>query len=80
MAVVTITDVHQCAAVACRELIDVRLLFCRDHWSNVPQYLRDELRLHFRFGQEHGKVKASVAWLNAADQAIAAVADREAAA
>lgn len=71
---------HRCAAVACRELVILRRLFCDQHWSMVPRYLQDELRATFRWGQETGKVKPSTAWADAADRAICAVADHETAA
>lgn len=71
---------HRCAAVACDELVPLRHLFCAHHWALVPQYLRERLMGSFRFGQEHGKAKASTEWIEAADEAIAAVVELETAA
>lgn len=68
---------HRCSAVACDELVESRHLFCGPHWALVPRQLRTELRQTFRFGQEHGKVRPSASWVDAADRAIAAVAELE---
>lgn len=73
-------ETHRCSAVACDERCPIRHLMCSHHYGMLPQYLRDELGVHFRYGQEHGKVKATPAWIDTADRAIAAVADLEAAA
>lgn len=72
-------DTHRCAAVACDERVPMRHLMCSHHYEMLPTFLRDELAAHFRYGQEHGKVKASPAWIDAADRAIATVVELEAA-
>lgn len=81
MATETATiETHECAAIACSERVPLRHLMCTPHYGMLPRALREVLRRSFRYGQEHGKKRASVEWLDAADQAIAAVVEHETAA
>lgn len=73
-------DTHPCRAVACAERVPAHHLMCPRHYDLIPKYLQGQLAATWRWGQEHGKVPASTAWLDAADRAIAAVAELEAAA
>ena len=67
---------HNCHARDCTTLVSPRLLMCRRHWRMVPQALQDEVWRTYRQGQELDK-DPSMAYIQAAKAAIAAVAHQE---
>jgi protein gp37 len=68
---------RRCSARACERDVAPKLFMCGTHWRMVPRRLQAAIWKHFRPGQEHdGKVTGK--WLEAAQAAIEAVAQREA--
>lgn len=67
---------HGCHARGCRAEVPPRLLMCPRHWRMVPRSLQCNVWAHYRPGQEVDK-RPTVAYLDAADAAIRAVAARE---
>ena len=51
---------------------------CRAHWRLVPRDLQRDVWATYQRGQERGEHRPTKAWHEAADAAIAAVAEREA--
>jgi hypothetical protein len=70
---------HTCHARNCNAKVPRSMLMCRRHWFMVPKFLRDEVWRTYVHGQCNMDPPPSEAWHRAADAAIAAVAQREAA-
>ena len=70
---------HHCHARGCRRECPPRHLMCHRHWRMVPERLQARVWATYRAGQEIDK-RPSRAWLEAAETAIEAVAELEAAA
>lgn len=68
---------HTCHARGCRVRVHPRFLMCRRHWDMVAPTLRARVWAAYRSGQERLK-NPSLAYLEAAQAAIDAVALREA--
>lgn len=69
---------HHCHAAGCIVEVPPRLLMCARHWKMVPKDLQAQIWAHYRPGQEIDK-RPTQTYLDIMDQAIAAVAKREAA-
>jgi protein gp37 len=68
---------RRCSAQKCEREVSSKLFMCGSHWRMVPRRLQLAVWQHYRPGQEQdGKVTAK--WLEAAQAAIQAVAQREA--
>lgn len=67
---------HKCHALGCPTSCPPRFLMCYAHWKLVPINLQRKVWLRYRLGQEIDK-RPSKAYLDAADEAIKAVAKRE---
>lgn len=67
---------HRCYARGCRTPVPPRLLMCGPHWRLVPPPLQAAVWATYRPGQEITK-DPSRAYLDAAEAAIRAVAERE---
>jgi hypothetical protein len=67
---------HTCHARACTVHVPPELLMCAVHWAMVPRDLQRAVWDHYRPGQERDK-DPSPWWVDAADAAIIAVAQRE---
>lgn len=67
---------HLCHAVGCNIRVPPNRLMCAPHWFMVPHPLRREVWRQYRPGQEEDK-KPTAAYLNAAREAINAVALQE---
>lgn len=67
---------HTCHAIGCDVPVPPRMLMCRRHWFMVPKALRDAVWDAYVVGQEVRK-DPSDEWLDAAEAAIHAVAERE---
>ncbi len=67
---------HTCHARNCTRAVPPKMLMCRQHWFTVPRPLRDAVWATYRPGQEVDK-DPSPEWIEAADAAIDAVAERE---
>lgn len=68
--------IHHCHARACTVPVKPELLMCKVHWFMVPKNIRNKVWEHYRPGQCDDK-RPSKEWLDAADQAIRAVAIKE---
>ncbi len=69
---------HRCHARGCTTEVAARLLMCRKHWRMVPRDLQRGVWAHYVDGQEVRK-DPTPEYLEAADRAIDAVAEKEAA-
>ena len=69
---------HHCHAKGCAVEVPPEMLMCLRHWRMVPQPLKRAVWMTYRNGQCDDK-KPSLAWVAAADAAIRAVAELEAA-
>jgi len=69
-------EVHLCHALGCSERVMPSRLMCPRHWYMVPAPLRREVWRTYRPGQEVDK-SPSRSYVDAADAAIAAVANAE---
>lgn len=67
---------HRCHAQGCPLFVPPKMLMCARHWFSVPKPLRDRVWATYRRGQEIRK-DPSKEYLDAADAAIEAVAQRE---
>lgn len=67
---------HTCHAHDCAVPVRPEMLMCKKHWYMVPKHLRDDVYKHYRVGQCDDR-DPSPAWHEAADLAIAAVAEHE---
>lgn len=67
---------HLCHAQGCRKSVHPRMLMCPKHWYMVPKPLRDAVWAAYVPGQERRKDPTNE-YLEAAQTAIAAVADKE---
>lgn len=67
---------HTCHARACKAPVPPAMLMCKRHWFLVPLELRDVVWATYRRGQEIDK-RPSREYLDAADAAIKAVAEKE---
>ena len=67
---------HTCHARRCNRVVPEKMLMCKRHWFMVPHGLRDRVWETYRPGQEIDK-DPSEEWHQAADAAIAAVAELE---
>jgi hypothetical protein len=67
---------HHCHARGCKVEVPPQMLMCSRHWYMVPRHIRRRVWHHYREGQCDDK-RPSQAWLEAADDAIAAVWERE---
>ena len=67
---------HRCHARGCTTAVEPRMLMCLKHWRMVPRKLQRVVLREYREGQERTK-DPTMAYLNAADAAINAVAKRE---
>ncbi len=70
---------HTCHARGCETPVPKKMLMCGPHWGQVPERLRRAVWKHYQDGQEEGQHTPTPAWHEAADAAIGAVADLEAA-
>ncbi len=71
---------HHCHARGCIKPVPRAMLMCHKHWYMVPLELRRRVWATYQPGQEEGRAEVSKEWHEAADAAIKAVADKEAAA
>lgn len=67
---------HHCHAQDCPRQVAEKLLMCGPHWRKVPRGLQARVWATYRDGQEREK-NPSRAWCEAADAAVAAVAQIE---
>lgn len=67
---------HRCHATGCRVVVPPEMLMCRAHWARVPREIQRRVWGAYRKGQ-CDDMRPSRAWLDAADDAIAAVAALE---
>lgn len=67
---------HTCHARGCKVVTKPEMLMCFRHWKIVPAILQREVWKHYRHGQCDDK-QPSKEWMKAADDAIAAVYDKE---
>ncbi len=67
---------HHCHAKGCPKVVPPKLLMCGRHWRMVPAELQRKVWATYRPGQEVDK-RPTRAYLDAADEAIAAVAALE---
>lgn len=67
---------HTCHAKKCATRIPPKLFMCLKHWKMVPKPLQDRIWATYVPGQEVRK-DPTPAYLDAADEAIAAVAAKE---
>lgn len=70
--------IHACHARGCETEIPPELLMCRRHWYMVPKAIRHRVLATYRPGQCSGRPAPSREWHDAADAAIAAVAEEAA--
>jgi hypothetical protein len=68
---------HTCHATGCIVAVPPKLFLCRAHWFQLPRQHRNAIWATYRPGQERDK-QLSVAYLDAADAAIAWLAAEEA--
>lgn len=69
---------HTCHARRCTVAVPPTMLMCRKHWFMVPPAIRSRVWRHYRDGQCNLSPPPSEEWHKAADEAIAAVAAKEA--
>jgi hypothetical protein len=69
---------HHCHARGCEKQVPPAFFMCAMHWAMVPARLRQEIWRHYNAGQENGDAEVSSAYLEIADAAVRAVAEREA--
>jgi hypothetical protein len=69
---------HHCHARGCTTPVPPEMLMCRHHWFMVPRNVRAKVWAAYREGQCDDK-RPSEAWLEAANAAILAVAQKDAA-
>lgn len=50
---------------------------CMTHWRRVPREIQRRVVAAYQAGQCFGKVRPSLAWIEAANEAIAAVKKQE---
>lgn len=67
---------HTCHATACTTRLPPAMWGCRKHWFMVPKPVRDRIWRTYRVGQCDDK-KPSRAYLEAARDAVIAVAEKE---
>lgn len=67
---------HECHATLCRQPCEPRKLMCLKHWKMVPYQSQLKMLEHYRPGQCNDK-RPSQEWFNAAQLAIAQVAQQE---
>jgi len=68
---------HHCHAKGCLIKTKPEMLMCRRHWFMVPKAIRDQVWATYRPGQCDSGLP-SKEWHQAADEAIKAVAEKEA--
>lgn len=68
--------IHHCHARDCLVAVPPHLLMCARHWAMVPRPLQRRIWPWFRRGQERDK-RPSMEYIDAAKDAIAAVAEAE---
>lgn len=68
---------HHCHARGCTVATKPEMLMCLRHWRMVPRHIQRKVWATYRPGQCDDK-NVSRPWLTAADEAIAAVAEKEA--
>lgn len=69
-------DPHHCHAAHCNTEVKPELLMCPKHWRMVPKRIQRLVWKYYRPGQCDDK-SPSIEWLEAARQAVIAVADKE---
>lgn len=57
--------IHRCHWPGCLEVVPPRMWGCQTHWYELPKYLRDKIRKHYRPGQEIDK-QVSIGYIDAA--------------
>lgn len=67
---------HSCHANGCNKPCRPELLMCPAHWRMVPEDVQRAVYAHYRHGQ-CVDMRPSQEWFNAAQEAIACVADAE---
>lgn len=67
---------HTCHAMRCNANVPPRMLMCAKHWRMVPKAEQAAVWATYRPGQER-RMNPSVAYLNAAAEAVRAVAEKE---
>lgn len=63
---------HHCHARNCKLKVPPEMLMCKRHWFMVPMPIRNRVWKHYRKGQ-CDDMRPSEEWLEAANDAIAAV-------
>lgn len=69
---------HVCHAKKCKVEVPPKMLMCRKHWYMVPKKIQQRVWKHYVPGQEISKTPTRK-YLKAAQAAVDAVAEREAA-
>jgi hypothetical protein len=67
---------HFCAAIGCPIRTPGEMLMCRIHWARVPKATQIQVWETYRIGIRNG-AHPSRAWCEAADHAVAIIAERE---
>jgi hypothetical protein len=67
---------HTCHATLCRSPCEPRKLMCLKHWKMVPYQTQLKVLEHYRRGQ-CDDMRPSKEWFNAANLAVAQVAEQE---
>lgn len=67
---------HTCHARECQKEVPPVMLMCRRHWAMVPKDIQRRVWAHYRRGQCDDK-NPSREWIDAANDAITAVAEKE---
>jgi hypothetical protein len=67
---------HRCHALGCLIHVPPEMLMCRKHWAMVPKAYQERVWTTYRNGQCADK-GPSFAWCQAADIAVAVVAEKE---
>ena len=70
-------NLHKCHADRCQKQVPPKMFMCLAHWKMVPFALQKAIWATYRPGQEVDK-NPSEAYLKNAQEAIAAVSQREA--
>lgn len=69
-------EAHRCHAKGCATKVKPEMLMCFKHWKMVPKKTQLKIWKHYRVGQCDDK-RPSSEWLEAADEAIKIVYDKE---
>lgn len=65
---------HKCHANKCEKNCQPEKLMCRDHWAQVPEYLKQEVFKYYTAGQCKDVNLIKIEWLRAARRSINHVA------